>query len=459
MINEKNFFAENKKINVSNTASLVNLKAELFKRKQDAIKSKSLNKNAEFELINQTKDVSNAKWNKKAIEINEKIRDSIRNKKAENVSKNQISQEEEARLEKEIQRSKANLIRKAKLYEEKMKNAYDSLKNREEMKDEEDDLIDFERKIIDASKSGLLEENELFNKAKTNETETTNQEDQEELVEYVDSFGRTRMCKRKELSGIEKINEQILLRRKLDRDLTKDDDDKFSRSKAYPDLYSNFTKSKETDESDDESHYQKVSKDEIREHGTSYYQFSLDKEKRKEQMENLDEMRKQTVEQRKKADQLIEKRNEAMKSRLLKLAKRKGLVKDDDDQINLDQYIANQPKKEEHVDVESKIDYSLDVKERKLREWDMDKNEFTIDRPNFFIDKKGESSKSQSNRLDEEYNSSDEELSKFKPEFAPPANLYNDTKRKKFKSQLNDDEEIEDKVDEFLKFTLNKSRQ
>lgn len=71
MINQKNFFSESKKINVSNTSSLINLKAELFKKKQDALKNRSsVDKKDEFERINSTKNVSNSKWNQKAVQVN-----------------------------------------------------------------------------------------------------------------------------------------------------------------------------------------------------------------------------------------------------------------------------------------------------------------------------------------------------------------------------------------------------
>ena len=449
-INQKNFFLDNKKINVSNTSSLVNLKAELFKKKQDAIKNRLINKKDEFEKINLTKSVANSKWNQKAMQLDEKIRDSIRNRKV-NYSKESKEKEEDNGIEKELKRSKENLERKAKLYEEKLKNAYDSLVNKKEELDDEqdeeeqDNLVDFQRKIIDASKEGLLNDFKQSDSS-TSSTSKVVSLDQDEMVEYLDSFGRTRACKRSELNKIDKITEQELLRRKLDRDLSRDED---KNSNQYSNSYSNFIKStdEQEEEANEESHYQNVCVNEIREHGTSYYQFALDEEKRKEQMQELNKLRHETIGQRKKADELIEKRNSAMKQRLIKLAKRKGLVvKEGDDlsdseiseKMNLDQYLKNVPKEEEaNRNAVDDLDYSINLKERELREWDKEKEDDLIKEQPFFIDKKGSSG----------YENDEKEFEKESRdfEFTPPQ-IYNSQKSKRIKTK----QSVEDKVDDFL---------
>ena len=464
MINEKNFFSENKKINVSNTSSLVNLKAELFKKKQDALKYRSHDKD-EYERINATKNVSQSKWNRKAVQLDQKVRDSVKKKKnAKNLS------EEDDHLEKELKKSRENLERKSKIYEEKLKNAYDSLMNKERESDEEedDDLIDFERKIIDASKDGL----KLF--ADTNRSTTSTghaSADPEEMVEYQDSFGRTRYCKRSELNKIEKLTEQDVLRRKLDRDLSKDEEQTDRRAELYPDLYSNFVKPVDEEQSESkESHYQTVSKDEIREHGTSYYQFSFDEEERKRQMQDLDKQRSRTIEQRTKADELAEKRGRAIKERLLKLAKRKGLVVEDDlsdseidEKMKLDQYVKSVPRPVEAKASSVETDYSIELKDRKLREWDKDKD--GLDHNVFIIDTKGSDCPTRSDERDSDDWKRDSDDWKRDSDdwkcnsddgnrnfaFAPP-NSYDSkasssNRHKKLKTV---DQTVEDKVDQFL---------
>lgn len=473
MINEKNFFSENKKINVSNTSSLVNLKAELFKKKQDALKSRSATKPEDFERVNSTKNVSNSKWNQKAIQLDQRIRDSIKSGKKANSSKN----DEESTIEKELARSKANLEKKSKLYEEKLRNAYESLMKRGDSDDEQEDddnLIDFEQKIITASKEGIR----LFEASSSSLSEPA-----DEMVEYVDSFGRTRQCKRRELEQIEKYNEQELLRRKLDRDLSRDDDPRDARAEAkssqYPDLYSNFIRPT-TDESESESkdrHYQDVSKGEIREHGTSYYQFSLDEEKRKQQMKELEKLRDETVVQRQKADEQVERRNAGLKQRLLKLAKRKGLVVDDDElsdseiseKMKLDQYMKKVPEAKSAVDDSDYLAGSqFERSEKSVREWDKEKLQ------GFFIDKEGNKEDSVNEersakeerpvnksgfettdrfvgkRSDRPNNSSQptssrtDEEGERNPEFAPPPDYSGRSKR--FKSERS----AEEKIDQFL---------
>lgn len=367
------------------------------------------------------------------------------------------TKDDNEQFEKELKRSKENLERKSKLYEEKLRNAYDSLLNKEsdDEQDEGEDLIDFERKVINSSKESL----QMFDNLKTKSND-------DEMVEYIDSFGRTRKCKRKELNKIEKLNEQELLRRNLDRDLNKDDesfDESFnesnSRSSLYSELYSNFvrpeTDSKQINEPPKDSHYQDVSKNERREHGTSYYQFSLDEERRKEQIQELNKLRDQTVVQRKKADELIEKRNAATKQRLLKLAKRKGILVENDEalsddeineKINLNQYIKSVPKDEDKkLDL---IDYSIDLKDREIREWDPWDREKLMETPFFIVDTKGSnSSKDDKSNLGNEINSQDNNRNS---ESIPSD--FNSSKNKKLKTE----QSVEDKVDEFLKFTMNK---
>ena len=453
-INEKNFFLENKKINVSNTTSLINLKAELFKKKQDAIKRRSATRKEDFEQVNSTKNVSNSKWNQKAIQLDQRIRDSIKIEKKVVSLKN----DEESAIEKELKRSKENLERKSKLYEEKLRNAYESLMTKGESDEDEqkdDDLIDFERKIIDASKGGL----NLF------DSEAAGSSEQDELVEYVDSFGRTRQCRRRELEKIERFNDQELLRRKLDRDLSKDDNLTPAKPSQYSSLYSNFIRPSEEPESKEE-HYQYVSKDEIREHGTSYYQFSLDEQKRKNQMKELDKLRDETVVQRRKTDEMVERRNAGLKQRLLKLAKRKGLVDDDDlsdsevsEKMKLHQYIKKVPESSRSVDddeypAESKPDRT----KKSVREWDKEKLTF------FFVDKEGDkgySSKEDANKVNRFagnqidsrnegsiVNNQTDEEDERNVEFAPP-NFYCSSRSKKFKRSI-EEEKVEQKVDKFL---------
>ena len=470
MINEKNFFSENKKINVSNTSSLVNLKAELFKKKQDAIKSRSATTKEDFERVNSTKNVSNSKWNQKAIQLDQRVRGLIKSGQKVSSSK----KDEESAIEKELQRSKANLERKSKLYEEKLRNAYESLMKKGESDDEQEDddnLIDFERKIITASKEGLR----LFDSEARG---SSSSEPADEMVEYVDSFGRTRQCKRQELDQIEKFNEQELLRRKLDRDLSRElnndlrDDRAEAKSSQYPDLYSNFIRPSTEQQPESESkdrHYQEMTKGEIREHGTSYYQFSLDEVKRKQQMNELEKLRNETVVQRRKADELVEKRNAGLKQRLLKLAKRKGLVVDDDElsdseiseQMKLDQYIKKVPEAKSAID-EDDSDYlagsKFDRSEKSVREWDKEKLDC------FFIDKEGNKDGDSANedmdkterfvgkRNDRRNDSrptsgrTEEEEGERNPEFAPPSDFHCSGRSKKFKAERS----VEQKVDQFL---------
>lgn len=73
-------------------------------------------------------------------------------------------------------------------------------------------------------------------------------------------------------------------------------------------------------------HFQDVVPDEIRQLGTSYFQFSSDQEQRAKQMETLQTLRDETMVQRSRRERLKERRKAANEARLAKIRKRKGLA-------------------------------------------------------------------------------------------------------------------------------------
>lgn len=72
-------------------------------------------------------------------------------------------------------------------------------------------------------------------------------------------------------------------------------------------------------------HYENIKFDEIRELGTGYYAFSKDEEERKKQLEELQNMRKETISIQQRKDDLKRKRKAALQERLKKVKQRKAL--------------------------------------------------------------------------------------------------------------------------------------
>ncbi|XP_015903291.2 coiled-coil domain-containing protein 174 isoform X2 [Parasteatoda tepidariorum] len=88
---------------------------------------------------------------------------------------------------------------------------------------------------------------------------------------------------------------------------------------------SDNSKSQLTEDPDQPIHYQNVQYNEIRDHGTGYFAFSEEEEKRKEQMEELNSMRQETGEQRLKNERLQKKRRALIQARLTKICERRNI--------------------------------------------------------------------------------------------------------------------------------------
>ena len=70
-------------------------------------------------------------------------------------------------------------------------------------------------------------------------------------------------------------------------------------------------------------HFRDVIGGDTREYGTGFFAFSRDEEQRSAQLSELNQLRKQTVDQREKADKLKRRREDARAERLRKIKLRK----------------------------------------------------------------------------------------------------------------------------------------
>ncbi|XP_077181448.1 coiled-coil domain-containing protein 174 isoform X2 [Paroedura picta] len=392
-------------------ASLVDLKAELF-RKQEEFKKEKLLKDAGTFVKTKATNKKPSIWTKQNKGVSDR---------AEKDAEQKI--EEQQTLDKARQK----LEEKAKLYEKMTKGDFP---------DEETEdlyLVDFTQKIIDKQREVQeLCANEAARKAaeKENEDERLSemeipppQDPTEEWVDYVDSLGRSRRCMKKdlphllqmdkELQGKRQINEEKTLlsedmRRELQRQQWEQEEEEAMRRPMGP------------------IHYEDIRENEARQLGVGYFAFARDQALRKKQMETLEMLRDQTTDQRAKREHLKEKRKAVLEARLSKLRAKKRLkegitIEDGEEEVVEPRPAEPAPDVVARSAAESRK-VEVVIQERKdtkpgvpyIREWDRGK-EFTF----------GLWSKKQSDLRNER-----------DPEFAPPSSYYMGQNRASdFKSQ------------------------
>ncbi|XP_030812887.1 coiled-coil domain-containing protein 174 [Camarhynchus parvulus] len=290
-------------------SSLVDLKAELF-RKQEEFKKEKLLKDAGVFAKPRTSNKKPSIWTKQNT--------GVVNRAAKDV-------EQKAEEQDILDKSRKKLEEKAKLYEKMTKGDFP---------DEETEdlyLVDFTQKIID--KQHEVQELQQSEAAgKTSERDTDEEETQpeadipppedpdEEWVDYVDFLGRSRRCMKKDLPSLLKMDQELQgkrqepdgntllsedMRRELQRQQWEKEEEEALRKPMGP------------------IHYEDIRENEARQLGVGYFAFSRDQELRHKQRATLDMLREQTLDQRNKREQLKEKRKAALDARLSKLRARK----------------------------------------------------------------------------------------------------------------------------------------
>ncbi|XP_032927844.1 coiled-coil domain-containing protein 174 isoform X2 [Catharus ustulatus] len=290
-------------------SSLVDLKAELF-RKQEEFKKEKLLKDAGGFAKPRTSNKKPSIWTRQNT--------GVVNRAAKDV-------EEKAEEQDILDKSRKKLEEKAKLYEKMTKGDFP---------DEETEdlyLVDFTQKIIDKQHE-VQELHQSEAAGKTSERDTDEEEIQpeadipppedpdEEWVDYVDFLGRSRRCMKKDLPSLLKMDQELQgkrqeldgntllsedMRRELQRQQWEKEEEEALRKPMGP------------------IHYEDIRENEARQLGVGYFAFSRDQELRHKQRATLDMLREQTLDQRNKREQLKEKRKAALDARLSKLRARK----------------------------------------------------------------------------------------------------------------------------------------
>lgn len=284
-------------------SSLVDLKAELY-RKQEKFKHDRLGQDAGAAQKSKTKIKKPNIWTKQNEGVNARAQRDV-----------QQTVEEENTLDK----SRQKLEEKARLYEQMTKGDFP---------DEETEslfLVDFTQKIINqrnepqsctADEAGDRDGEDSDVNVPVPDPQNAN----EEWVDYVDALGRSRRCLRKDLTGFQKMDQDLQNKRVTgtDRTLLSDDMRREMQREQWE---------KEEEEQMKRPvgpiHYENIREQEARELGVGYFAFAQDEDRRRKQRETLDMLRDQTTEQRGKREQLKDKRKSLLEARLAKVRMRR----------------------------------------------------------------------------------------------------------------------------------------
>nr|XP_046239841.1 coiled-coil domain-containing protein 174 [Scatophagus argus] len=350
-------------------SSLVDLKAELY-RKQEQFKQEKLGQENAGAGVTSTSKVKKPNvWSKQNAGVSARAE-----KDAEQLAEEQSS----------LETAKHKLEEKAKLYEQMMKGDFP---------DEETEglfLVDFTQKIIDKKR-------ETFAQKQGDEEERNSlspvpppQNPDEEWVDYVDTLGRSRRCMKKDLPGFMKMDQDLKgkgkvsvektllsedMRRELQRQEWEREEEEAMKRPVGP------------------IHYEDIRGQEARELGVGYFAFSQDEENRRKQRETLDMLRDQTMDQRTKREHLKEKRQAILQARLAKVRQRKmkkakldgaedePVEKENEGDEGEGELIGPSPPPEDLPEISTVKKVEVEIQERKdtkpgvpyIREWDRGK--------------------------------------------------------------------------------------
>ena len=324
-------------------SSLVDLKAELFRKAQEA----------KF----------NARHGKKFIVKNKSKTEVIWSKQNIGIQKRQEREDRDAReAEKDV---KEALERKAKLYSE-MKEGHHS-EHRDKF------LVQFK----DDDQGG-------------------DSDFDDDWVEYKDALGRSRMARKEDLAELQKTDHDLVQHREKQQQQQGQDPDPDGPSMLSEDMRRELLRQKwEKEEQENlekrSVHYQDLRFDEARTHGAGFYQFSRDEGQRAEQKDALDQRHQETELAREEAKKTKKKRKKELQKRLKRVRERKrlkmGLPLKDEDSEDGESGEEEEPEPQPEKDLEHSILDGIKAmreeaerearRKRTIREWDVGKEGIT----------------------------------------------------------------------------------
>ncbi|XP_041946257.1 coiled-coil domain-containing protein 174 isoform X1 [Alosa sapidissima] len=292
-----------KQFNVT-ASSLVDLKAELY-RKQQEFRQEKITQHGGTSAAGSADRPKLKKpniWSKQNEGVSARAQKDV-----------ELSAEEENNLDK----SKKKLEEKARIYEQMTKGDFP---------DEETEglfLVDFTQKIIDQRRNAHANTSSAYRDGEEEDQQIPvppPQNPDEEWVEYVDALGRSRKCLKKDLPNFQK----------MDQDFQKSRLGSGDKSLLSEDMRREIQREQWAEEEEESMkrpigpiHYENIREQEARELGVGYFSFAQDEEQRRKQRETLDMLRDQTTDQRSKRERLKEKRKALLEARLAKVRMRK----------------------------------------------------------------------------------------------------------------------------------------
>uniref|UniRef100_UPI00359006F9 coiled-coil domain-containing protein 174 n=1 Tax=Myxine glutinosa TaxID=7769 RepID=UPI00359006F9 len=360
-----------KKIYEVNASSLVDLKAELFRKQQEFQQQR----NTETPAVNLAPRI--AKPNTRKAK-NPGVQQRIERDTQENI-------EEDLTIEK----AKAKLEAKAKLYEQLQNGALPDEETEERY------LVDFAQKVIDNQREmreqvskGMAEEksSHIMSKMVELDGELAREEDlpppanpEEEWVDFTDMLGRARRCLRKDLPALKAMDRDLAgaKRVKLEERTLLSDDMRTEDAREKWEMEEQESMKRPIGP----VHYEHIRENEVRELGVGYFAFSMDEEMRKKQMQRLNLLREQTEEQREKRERLRDRRQSLLEARLAKVRERRGkpprleseAMSEVMDKANVVELVETNPEPKVEVIVQVRKDTQKgDVPP--VREWDLGKS-------------------------------------------------------------------------------------
>ncbi|XP_031612976.1 coiled-coil domain-containing protein 174 [Oreochromis aureus] len=280
-------------------SSLVDLKAELY-RKQEQFKREKLGQETSGAGVKgKSKDKKPNIWSKQNAGVSARA------------AKDAEQLEEERST---IDTARRKLEEKARLYEQMTKGDFP---------DEETEglfLVDFTQKIIDKKRETLAQKEKEDEERLSSSPVPPPENPDEEWVDFVDALGRSRRCMKKDLPGFKKMDQDLQGKGKASSDKTLLSEDMRRELQRQ-----------EWEREEEEAmkrpvgpiHYEDIRQQEARDLGVGYYAFSQDQEQRQKQRETLDMLRDQTTDQRTKRERLKERRQAILQARLAKVRQRK----------------------------------------------------------------------------------------------------------------------------------------
>ena len=381
----------------SDSTSLVDLKAEVFRKKEEALYNKA-NSRTQAKANDPLKKNKNNIWSKTNV--------GILKRNSEDLEKSR----------KEQMRIQMALEQKAEVY--------DKLKS---------------GKYKDKDNVFLVN----FDDDEAEEEIEQDYGDEDEWVDYTDALGRTRKCHKSDLIEMKKRDveqfgeegitskteaEQTLLSEDMRRD--------FLRQKWEKEEEENMRKT--------QLHYKDVLFDEARTHGASFYNFSRNESDRLSQMENLESLHNETVEARAKKDAKKSNLDAKMAARLKKVRDKKRLkmglplLPDNDDLVktssgeNISDKVQNEPN-DQSIEA-SVLDGLRDLRKKEeenrmrnsiVREWDIGKEGVNATKPtdqDEFKEKLKINTRLIEKKVLSQQEWNDKKRSERAQEFAPPQN-------------------------------------